>query len=44
LAEIVGPHKIQLTDKKGDKEIVTAKYILIATGGRPTFLDGIKDV
>ncbi len=27
-----------MTDKKGKVESVTSKYILIAVGGRPTFL------
>ena len=33
------PLLTQLTAKNGNKEIVTAKYILIATGGRPTYPD-----
>jgi len=34
-AKLLDPHRIELTDKDGNKEVVTAKYILIATGGRP---------
>jgi pyruvate/2-oxoglutarate dehydrogenase complex dihydrolipoamide dehydrogenase (E3) component len=33
-----------LTDKNGDEKVVTAKYITIAVGGRPTFLTGIENV
>lgn len=29
-------NEILLTDEKGQNEVVTAKNILIATGGRPT--------
>jgi thioredoxin reductase (NADPH) len=36
LAEIVDAHRVKLTDAKGNSEEVTAKYILIAVGGRPT--------
>jgi thioredoxin reductase (NADPH) len=34
-ATFAGPNTIDLTDKNGAKEQVTAKYILIACGGRP---------
>lgn len=34
-AKFIDPHTIELTDKKGEKETVTADKILIATGGRP---------
>lgn len=43
LGKIVGPNTIELSDKDGKKTKVTSKYILIAVGGRPTFLDDIKD-
>lgn len=33
---LLDAHTVELTDKEGGKEKVTAKYILIATGGRPT--------
>ena len=33
--KFLDPHRIELTDKDGNKEVVTAKNILIATGGRP---------
>jgi pyruvate/2-oxoglutarate dehydrogenase complex dihydrolipoamide dehydrogenase (E3) component len=35
-AKLVSKHEILLTDAKGENEVVTAKNILIATGGRPT--------
>ena len=34
-AKLLDPNRIELTDKDGNKEVVTAKNILIATGGRP---------
>jgi thioredoxin reductase (NADPH) len=34
-ATFVDKNTLQLEDKKGNKETVTAKYILIAVGGRP---------
>lgn len=34
-ATFSGPNEVELEDKKGNKEKVTAKYILIACGGRP---------
>jgi len=34
-ATFAGPNTLDLTDKNGKKEQVTAKYILIACGGRP---------
>jgi thioredoxin reductase (NADPH) len=34
-ATFAGPNAIDLVDKKGNKEQVTAKHILIACGGRP---------
>ena len=37
LAKIVGPNTIELTDEKGEKEIVKADKIVISTGGRPTY-------
>jgi pyruvate/2-oxoglutarate dehydrogenase complex dihydrolipoamide dehydrogenase (E3) component len=36
LAKLKSKHEIELTDQTGVTEIVTANYILIATGGRPT--------
>lgn len=39
LAKFLGPNKLQLTDANGKEEVVTADYILIATGGRPTYPD-----
>ena len=35
-AKLLDANTIELTDKDGNKEEVTAEYILIATGGRPT--------
>jgi thioredoxin reductase (NADPH) len=34
-AKLIDAHRIELTDKDGNTETVTAKYILLATGGRP---------
>jgi len=34
-ATLVDRHTIKLTDKDGNEETVTAKYILLAAGGRP---------
>ena len=39
LLSLIGPNTIQLTDNKGEKEIVKADKILIATGGRPSYPD-----
>lgn len=39
LATLVNNHTVELLNRKGEKEQVTAKNILIAVGGRPTFLD-----
>jgi thioredoxin reductase (NADPH) len=36
LARLLDKHTVELTDAKGKVETVTAKYILLATGGRPT--------
>lgn len=36
LAKLLSNHKIELTDSEGKSETVTAKYILLATGGRPS--------
>ena len=36
-ASFVNEHTIQLEDKNGNKETVTAERILIATGGRPSY-------
>ena len=38
-SRLLDDHSIELTDAKGNKEIVTAKNILIAVGGRPNYLD-----
>jgi len=35
LAKFVDPHTIELIDKKGNKEEITAEKIVIACGGRP---------
>ena len=37
LAKLVDNHTIELKAANGDVEKVTAKYILLATGGRPTY-------
>ena len=39
LAKIVAPNTVELTDKEGKTEKVTAEKIVIATGGRPTYPD-----
>lgn len=39
LATIKDAHTIHLTDNKGKEDVQTAKNILIAVGGRPTYLD-----
>lgn len=36
---IVDPHTVEIQKPDGTKERLTAKYILVATGGRPTVLD-----
>ena len=38
LASLIDTHTIKLVDVKGNEEIITAKDILIAVGGRPTYL------
>ena len=45
-AKFVDEHTIELTDKKGKTETVTAKNILIATGLRPSYPDvpGAKEL
>ena len=39
LAKLIDSHTIELVDKKGNVEKVTADKILICTGGRPSFPD-----
>ncbi|KAF4716004.1 hypothetical protein FOZ62_000182 [Perkinsus olseni] len=34
-----GPHTVKLTNKKGEVRTITAKNVLVATGGRPRILD-----
>lgn len=36
-ASFVNEHTIQVEDKNGNKETVTAERIIIATGGRPSY-------
>ena len=36
LARLLSPNQIELKDSEGKTEVVTAKYILLATGGRPS--------
>ena len=45
LAKVIEPHKIELTDKNGKVEVVTADKILLAVGGRPNYPDipGLKE-
>ena len=39
LAKLIDVHTIELTDKKGKKETITADKIAVVTGGRPMFPD-----
>jgi len=39
LAKMTGKNEVELTDVEGNKEKVTAKFIVIAVGGRPTYPD-----
>jgi thioredoxin reductase (NADPH) len=45
LASFIDNHTIKLVDAKGKEETVTANHVVIATGGRPTYLDvpGLKE-
>lgn len=45
LASFVDAHTIKLVDKKGRESQLTAETVVIATGGRPTYLDvpGLKE-
>jgi thioredoxin/glutathione reductase (selenoprotein) len=36
-AKFVDPHTVELTNKKGEKELVTADKFVIAVGGRPSY-------
>lgn len=36
-AKFVDPHTVELTDKKGKTEIITADKFVIAVGGRPSY-------
>jgi len=36
-AEFIGPHKIQCVEKSGAAKELTAKYFIVATGGRPRY-------
>lgn len=38
-ATFVDAHTVKLTDVKGATELVTAKYFVVAVGGRPTYPD-----
>lgn len=33
------PHKVELTDYSGNKTTVTTEYVVVATGGRPRYLN-----
>ncbi|ELT88803.1 hypothetical protein CAPTEDRAFT_152062 [Capitella teleta] len=41
-AQFIGPHRIKATNKKGKEQEMTAKFFLIATGGRPKMPDNIE--
>lgn len=38
-ASFVDPHTLELENQKGQKSKITARRILIAVGGRPTYPD-----
>ena len=38
-ASFVDPHTVELVDKKGKTERVTARYFVVAVGGRPAYPD-----
>lgn len=42
LGKVLDKHTVELTNKNGEKETVTAKYILVCVGGRPSFLPNIE--
>lgn len=44
LAELIDANTIKLTDNKGQIETVTAKNILIAVGGRPSYPENIPNI
>ncbi|CAM4840682.1 unnamed protein product, partial [Rotaria magnacalcarata] len=35
--QFVSPHRLKLTDKKGQTKEITGKYIVVAVGGRPKY-------
>lgn len=39
LAKFVGPNKLEMTDKKGNKKEITANAFVVAVGGRPKYPD-----
>ena len=39
LASLQETHTVKLTNKDGNEKTITAEHILIAVGGRPSFLD-----
>merc|ERR1712156_1309881 len=39
LGTFVGPNKLELTDKKGNKKEISATNVVISVGGRPTYPD-----
>ena len=43
-ARFVDNHTIELTDSTGEKEVVTAKDVLITVGCRPTYPKDIPDL
>lgn len=36
-AEFIAPHKIKCTDRSGVEKVLTSKFFVIATGGRPRY-------
>ena len=39
LGRFVGPNQVEVVDKKGRKDVISAARFIIATGGRPTLPD-----
>ena len=39
LGKVLDAHTVELEDRKGNKTSVTAERILIAVGGRPTYIE-----
>lgn len=44
LASLKSQHEIKLVNNKGEESIVTAKYILVAVGGRPIIPPELENI